>query len=466
MNKGIVFILFVFSSFVSLIVNAQSEHNLVLLDNWDVDTLPLVLGATYNDVWGWADGQGNEYAMMGSPERVHFFKIGDDNKLYEIDNFKGGGKTAWRDMKTYKNYCYAVADAVNEGMMIFDLSYLPDSIHKVNQIDVFFSRSHNLFIDEAAGRLYAAGTNTQYNGLIVLDIATNPEEPTLLGAANLPGEYVHDLFVRDNIAYCNSGRNGLYVYDYIDPTSPIALGALQNYPEKGYNHSCWLTDDSQHLVFMDETHNTGVKIADVSDPTDINVTTIFRSKLLAPSDSLSVGHNPLIKGDFLYLSYYHDGIQIYDISDPNNAKRLTYYDTEPLNTSYDDYLGAWGVYPFLPSGRILGSDLNNGLFLLRHDIFPEVVCEDENDEINTIESFCILPNNISEDSYLLIQTTEDVSGNIEVFDMTGKLIRKPMMVNINRFFSYNFNADDLSPGIYFVRLSVGKEQIIRRFYKN
>ena len=65
------------------------------------------------------------------------------------------------------------------------------------------------------------------------------------------------------------------------------------------------------------------------------------------------------------VSYYHDGVQIYDISNPAAPTKVAYYDTETTNTSYNGFVGSWGAYPYLPSGNVLVSDINNGLFVLK-----------------------------------------------------------------------------------------------------
>jgi hypothetical protein len=71
----------------------------------------------------------------------------------------------------------------------------------------------------------------------------------------------------------------------------------------------------------------------------------------------------MIKDNLVYISYYQDGLQVFDISNPNNPIRIAYYDTYiPENTG--GYAGAWGVYSFLPSGRILISDVQSGLFVV------------------------------------------------------------------------------------------------------
>jgi hypothetical protein len=86
--------------------------------------------------------------------------------------------------------------------------------------------------------------------------------------------------------------------------------------------------------------------------------------MLAPTASNSIAHNPFIKGDSVYISYYHEGVQVYDISNPNAPVNVSYYDTEPSNTNYNGYRGTWGVYPYLPSGNIIASDVARGLFVL------------------------------------------------------------------------------------------------------
>ncbi len=342
---------------------AQDSLLMKTVGHWDDNSLPLRFGAAYSDCWGWTDANGNEYAMIGSIEHVWFFKINADGSLTYADTITPGTQSLWRDIKTYSHYAYCVADEHAEGLVIVDLQYLPDSVHRVQQTTAFFSRSHNIFIDEGAARLYAAGSVSASGNLVILDLS-NPENPVLLGAPALNGGYVHDLYVRGDTAWCNHGNNGLYVYDLSNPTNAVLLGVLNSYPEQGYNHACWLDDTGNWLVFTDETHGRGVKMTDVSDPSNMSVTDVFRSALLAPAHTNSIAHNPIIRGDSVYLSYYHDGIQVFDLSDPYNVVRVAYYDTEPNNTNYNGYQGAWGVYPLLPSGRILGSDELNGLFVL------------------------------------------------------------------------------------------------------
>ena len=320
----------------------------------------------FNDIWGYVDSQGREYAIIGSRSHYYFVDITNPTNPQLVDGFAGGNTTIWRDMKTYGQWAYGVCDNCSEGLSIFRLGDSPASngVQMVTQTTSFFTRAHNIFVDEPNGRMYVLGSNTQSSGVIILDIQTNPEVPIFLGASNLPGGYIHDMYVRDNIAYADSGPNGLYVYDMSNPTSIQTLGSLTSYPQQGYNHASWLNDAGDVLIMADETHNRSVKAVDVSDLSDIEVTSLFRSELLAPAATGSIAHNPFVRDNYAVISYYHDGVQIFDISNPANVEQVAWYDTFAGNTNYNGFDGCWGVYPFLPSGNIIGSDGTGGLFVL------------------------------------------------------------------------------------------------------
>ena len=64
-----------------------------------------------------------------------------------------------------------------------------------------------------------------------------------------------------------------------------------------------------------------------------------------------MAHNVLIKGNTAYISYYREGVQIYDISDPLNPKRLSFFNSGnyiEFDGKIEPFQGMWGVYPFLP----------------------------------------------------------------------------------------------------------------------
>ena len=302
----------------------NQSDGMTLLANWNPDSLPAHSnGQKYTDLWGYTDCSSNEYAILGSFKGVHFFNINDPANISEVEYFPGGDSTNWRDIKTYKDRAYAVSDNAEEGLMIFDLSDLPNSVNKVYHSDTLFLMAHNIFLDEPNDRLYVVGAANA--DIMIYDLRNNPDHPQLLAELTLPGGYVHDIYVRDHIAYCSHLALGMNVYDFSDPSNPITLGSMPFYPGKIFNHSSWLTEDGQRLVFCDEKRNTTVKIIDVSDPTDMEVLpkNEFKSTLLAPDFVNSIAHNPYVRDDYVVVSYYHDGIQIFDISDPDTCLLYT-----------------------------------------------------------------------------------------------------------------------------------------------
>jgi len=193
-------------------LSAQNPSlNMTLLGQWTVDSLPVHSGIKFNDVWGYADCQGREYAILGSAGRIHFIDVTQPGEPTEIASFPGSTNSIWRDFKTFRDRAYACADQGTDGLMVFDMSRLPDTVIMTYQNNSVFRRSHNLWVDTLQGRLYMAGANTQSNGVIIYDLNANPDSPTLLASIPLPGGYIHDIHVVNHIGYCSHGGNGLWV---------------------------------------------------------------------------------------------------------------------------------------------------------------------------------------------------------------------------------------------------------------
>ncbi len=360
---------------------SQVSMNMNLLGFYDPAPPPGQSNQTYNDCWGYHDpSTGKEYAILGgwNPGKVIFVDVTNPANPTLVTEFSNGSvpglnmsNPAWRDFKTYNGYCYAVSDFGAEGMLIFDMNTLPGSVTFVTQTSAFFTRAHNIFIDTNSGRLYVAGSDTQAQGLIVLDLTADPENPTLLSSKNLTGQggggYVHDLYVRNDTAYCSHGTSGYYIWDYRFPTDVHCPQAIGSYQISGYNHSSWLTNNGDY-AFVAEEVPTGLPLAvlDISDMLNISLETTFNDPLNAPLNNTP--HNPFVLDSLLIVSYYEDGVQIFDISNPVAPQLVGYYDTYPDNGStYTGYEGCWGVYPYLPSGNIIASDIDYGLRMLEYD---------------------------------------------------------------------------------------------------
>lgn len=367
MNNSLL-LLAMFSLPSLLLAQAQQA---TLLGRWDD---PTIVGSAaynnrYNEVWSVAV-KGREYAVIGSTKGTHFIDVTNPAQPFEADYIPGkaqGPAIIHRDYKTYKHYIYGVCDEGNSSLQIMDVSTLPDSVRLASNSSSIIVTTHNIFIDTSRAMLYALvfGGANQYGfaGMAVLSLA-NPEAPTFVKKmSNVEGfsfGHIHDAFVRNDTAYLNAGTNGFAVANFSNPSQPKLLGTLTSYPGKGYNHSGWLTPDGRHYFMLDENHGSPIKSLDMTNLEDIKVLDIFN----ANSSPTQIPHNALVGCNYLYVSYYYDGLQVYDISNPQDVQKVLYYDTciLPDNTSYE---GAWGVNPWLPSGNILVADMQNGLFIFK-----------------------------------------------------------------------------------------------------
>ncbi len=449
-----------FLFFVLISVNSSiAQMNVNMLGSWDDDTLPTHFYGTFNDCWGYA-AEGREYAIMGSASFVHIFDVTDPQNIEEIERFQPGDNTTWRDFKTYENYLYIASDNTNEGLQIFDLSFLPDSVAFIQKTTEFFINTHNIYIDEPNGRLYAVGGPTTF---VVLDLATDPENPTLLDFYAFQGGtgYIHDVYVKDNIAYASQAYDGYYIYDYSNAEEPVLLASVET---NGYNHSSWVTEDGQTAIFAEEVP-TGLPMgsANLSNVAngEIEVLKYFKFPLLAPNHEDSTPHNPYIIGDKVYTSYYEDGFMIFDISDPANPFLEGYYDTYPSNTSYNGYAGCWGVYPFLPSGNILASDMDNGLFILEYD--PEPITNTLNFEEERFH-VRVFPNPTFGELTIQYESNRAFETTYEISTITGQILKTGQVEGRNSV-TIPVDLSAYDAGIFLVKVTDGEQHRIKKIIK-
>jgi choice-of-anchor B domain-containing protein len=412
--KGIVLVIVVVLG-VLLRSQAQSER-IQLLDRWADDDLSFWYGHTvYNEVWGFVHN-GNEYGVIGHRLGTTVCRITDDDKLEHVQTIRGSAAEDWtvihRDYHDYKGYLYEVCDESTSTLRIYDLQYLPDSLHVVYDSDALILRCHNIFIDTSSALLYACGMTDgiESYALRVFSLE-NPQLPQLVYTYPFVN-YVHDVYVRNDTAFLNCAFEGLRVLDFSTPTLPKPLGALSFYPDLGYNHSGWLSEDGKTYVMCDETSGMRFKVLDVSDLTDIKVASIAKP----PTFNETMPHNVMVKNGLAYFSYYNDGLQVFDVRTPTLPKRVAYYDTyDGVDGPTGLFNGAWGVYVFLPSGRILVSDRTYGLHLLKYEAPPWI--KPQSDEVH------IFPNPAS-NGYVYFHHLHrtDYPYIFQVFNSAGKLV--------------------------------------------
>jgi len=307
-----------------------------------------------NDIWGYVDTAGNEYALVGRNDGLSIVSLANPSTPVEL-HFIGGNTSIWRDIKVWNQHAYVSTEG-GGGLLVVDLSQLPSNApsHYLYPAGMGAS-AHNLFIDEQ-GIMFALGSQFG-GGPLLYDLTNDPDTPAFLGAP-MAAAYSHDAFARGDTLWSAAINNGYFsVYDMTNKSSPTLL-ATQNTP-KNFCHNIWLSDDGQTLFTTDEKTNAWIGAYDVSDLTDIREIDRWRT----PNTGV-VPHNVFVHGDFLVISHYVDGVIILDASRPHNLVEVGRYDTYP-QPPQSDFDGCWGVYPYLPSGLLLASDRQNGLQVLQ-----------------------------------------------------------------------------------------------------
>jgi choice-of-anchor B domain-containing protein len=459
------FSVFIFFILISQSIVGQAVEG-TLLGTWTNPDLPAsnAHDNVYNEVWGLAVND-HEFAVIGTTFGTHIIDVTDPTNPEEIFAIEGGttgGAIIHRDFHDYKGYLYSIADeGSNTGLQIIDITQLPDAIEIAYDNSSLFSRSHNIFIDESRDRLYSLisnGDDLSFAPMRIFDI-TNPIDPVLLGTYNSFNQYtfsqVHDAYVQNDTAYLNLGPRGFAIVDFenVDTPNVISILSPAEYPQAGYNHSGWLSEDGDYYYMADETFGSDMKVLDLTNLPDIEIPTVFN----AESTDVTIPHNQIVKGDKLYVSYYFDGLQVFDITDPINPIREMYYPTSKFPPTNGLYRGAWGVYPLLPSGNILVSDMQEGLFVIDGEL--PVTSTEEIDGQSLQTQFTLSPNPSNGVFDIDLSSFLESEVSVEVTDNTGKLIHTSTLSNGVHTMDL---SQQLSAGIYNINVNDGKKTIANR----
>ncbi len=435
---------------------AQNGNNLELLYNWSDSTIvgSAAYNNVYNEIWGFTINN-REFAVIGSTSGTHIFDVTDPVNSSQVQFIAGadvGPAIIHRDYHDRNGYLYAVSDEGNSTLQIINLKQLPDTAIVVYDSNELIRTSHNIFIDESLNKLYACGVRKgdtwgSSTSLAIYDIE-NPTNPIHLTNYEVPGTgyNVHDMWVKNDTAFLNNGGNGLFVVDFTNHSDPQIIGSLTEYPDKGYNHSGWPTSDMKTYVMADEDWGYDLKVLDISNLSDINVTATFSSEI----NENSIAHNQLIKDNHVYVSSYHDGLQVYDISNQENPIKVASYSTYLMN-DHNSYRGAWGVYPFLPSGNILVSDMQYGLYVLAPSINFGTT-EFSNNELS------IYPNPVSKNINIQLPIGSEIS-QLYVYDLKGKIVFQNKISELNN----SINIETLKSGMYFVKVEFKNKLYHQKF---
>ncbi|MBT8382955.1 MAG: choice-of-anchor B family protein, partial [Ignavibacteria bacterium] len=268
--------------------------------------------------------------------------------------------------------------------------------------------------------------------------------------------YIHDVYVWNDTAYASSNNT----YDLVDVTNknnPQLISASINIPGT-YAHSGWLTEDKRYFIATEEFNVRDILVFDLVDRSTWD--------LVVPewqTGSNSPVHNVFVLDDYAHISYYEDGYVVLDISNPQLPQIAGQYDTHP-GGSLGLYTGAWGVYPYLPSGNILISDMVTGLYVVKFNP-PVTEVENELEQINTFQLEQNYPNPFNPSTkikftipFLETNGNADVFTTLKVYDVLGNEVTT--LLNENKpsgTYEVNFEAENLPSGVYIAQLRAANQ---------
>jgi choice-of-anchor B domain-containing protein len=347
-------------------------------------------------LWGFQSlNDGREYAVFGTSKGAAVVDVTDPARPVVVGSV-AGLPSPWREVKIYQffnpakerydAYAYVVSEALGSGLQILDLTGLPGRV-RLAATSTAIERAHTVYlanVDYATGVpdvpdlppvLYVEGSNVA--GLLAFDLS-DPKAPSLLGTYF--NSYAHDIWAGvlrgSRAAVCPSGSDpceivvnwagdAIRVLDFSIKSSPAQISRLI-YPGLGYAHSGWISEDGNFLFSMDELderdtgENTSVRVLDVRDWSNPTVAAVWTGP------NKTIEHNGYALGNKFFFSNYERGLTILDISNPLAPVERAFFDTYPASDSAN-FHGAWAVYPFLPSGNVLISNIDGagGLYVLR-----------------------------------------------------------------------------------------------------
>jgi len=278
------------------------------------------------------------------------------------------------------------------GAVVLDVTGLPDAstveeVARIREPDLP-GGFHNIFIyKHSDGRVYLFSTvsgpfaNVYDLGTVVEDgpeeglVAQVPVPESPEGAGRSRG--YHDFYVgyhpdSGTDRFYGGGTGGYYVYDVTDLQNPRLLVTLTGISGVRYGHTFTPTPDGRYVIAETEYQYAPLRIFDLKPALDGEVQNIRQPISAWTAHWEHLVHNHEVRWPYVFVSGYLDGLQVFEMSDPENPQTVAYYDTYlgPPNTDrYPMFNGTFGVDVRNADGLIVVSDMSTGFWTFRMEGF-------------------------------------------------------------------------------------------------
>ena len=349
------------------------------------------------DLWVWEGVDGRDYAVHGTWNAdglTYFYDVTDPTDMKVIDTITIDARTV-NDAKVSEDGTICIlsregASNRRNGIVILDVKNPRDVKILAEFDDGMTGGVHNVFIHE--DHVYAVNNGRRWDVINVED----PAKPFRVSRfeTSTPGRSVHDVWVRDGIAYQAGRTDGLILVDVGgggmggSPTRPVEMG---RFPQiTGWNHAVWpfrspssgkfyviggdeafhtnpLRPDAGGILWEEEIPSRAkgwlhfVEFDDAKNPREV-------ARYQLPD---SGPHNLWIdwENEIMYVGHYDAGLRIVDVSGElvGDLYRQGREIARFFSTDNEGFLAnapfVWGPQPH--KGTIFFADFNSGLWAVR-----------------------------------------------------------------------------------------------------
>lgn len=384
------------------------EHDswISILDAGDpANLVPLGSIDTGDEVWGLAAK--DDLLLVSNDERA--LRVYDcTDPAVPVVKFEYGDGSYDGAIRIVGDMAYLIGD---DGLLIADLSD-PDAVVVHGPYEFgYFDNYRGFCMDDS--HIYAV---TDFEGVTVIDV-TDPENPSE-GITISLGVALEGVAYASGYLYVSTGH-------YIPPD-----------PE-------------------DEPRPSEIYVFRINSPEDLELVATY--EIPFGSGSLSQAATPLlVQGDYLYVAGYHEGVLVYDISDPAAPVEFGYYDTG------DNCRG------FALINQVLAvADGWDGAYFLKNDFIVGIEKPEEDGQTPPpvhIFSLEVFPNPFNPQAEISFELRLPGETQVTVHDLAGRLLTRlhqgPLAAGAHRL-EWDGRMDDghrLPSGTYLVEVKTETER--------
>lgn len=356
-----------------------------------------------SDLWVWEGVDGRDYAITGtwaSGGWALIWDVTDPTNIFRTDSIQVDARTV-NDVKVSPDGRYATmtregASNRRNGLVILDLAEPAHPVIAAQFDDDLAGGVHNAF--PTNDHVFALSGGEKY---LIIDV-TDIYNPRRVGEFQYPGARIHDVWVKDGIAYSAQRPYGGIIVDVGDgrwggsPENPVFISKTGPTPEGGGAHTVYpyyQESTGRMLLFMaDEILNREGHALGDGAGRNVGVGAYDPETGLGGEPSMSSGymhifditdkenpvmiaryhvpeagtHNTWVEDDVLYQGYFEGGMRVVDVSGELMGNLYTQNREIGVFKSFDPggYITnapfVWSAMPH--KGHVFFSDMNSGIW--------------------------------------------------------------------------------------------------------